>query len=283
MALPLLNGVGHRVATTGTGTLTLGAAIDGYLTVAQAGGANAIVYPYVLIDIAGGYETGGGTYTASGTTFSRDTVSRSSGSGNTGKISLSGNSLFFIGARAEDIHLDSVLGATRGMIGLRGASVWAGLAIGAAGKSIVSDGTDAGYSFPAPQILDVGSFGGLTTTSTSYVMAGLGAGGAFTPAKSGKVLAMLAVLFLSGGAGSQLSISFNYGTGTPPTVGAAGSIGTAVAASAPLFAGGEYVWVTYTGLITLTPGTPYWFDFALEKVSGGAAAVNNSHLTVLEF
>lgn len=172
--------------------------------------------------------------------------------------------------------------AARGDIVRRGATVWDRYALGASGKSLVSDGTDVGYGFPAPHTLDNGGFGGYTTTSTSALMAGLGAGGAFTPSRSGKHLAILQVLYLSQGAANQVSLSFNYGTSTPPTTGAA-STGTAISASAPLFAGGEYEWATYMGLITLTVGTPYWFDFSLQKVSGSAAVVNNSHLLILEF
>lgn len=89
-------------ATTGTGTITLGAAISGFLTFAQAGVPDGAVVTYAIADGANA-EIGQGTYTLSGTTLSRDTVYRSTGAGNTGKITLSGSAQVFITAAAEDI------------------------------------------------------------------------------------------------------------------------------------------------------------------------------------
>ncbi len=95
----LVNRAKMSTSTTGTGTITLGSAEDGYQTFADAGVANADVVRYIIED-GSNFEIGTGTYTASGTTLSR-TVSESSNSNNA--INLSGSATVFIGATAEDI------------------------------------------------------------------------------------------------------------------------------------------------------------------------------------
>ena len=95
----LKNRAKMSTSTTGTGTITLGSAEDGYQTFADAGVANADVVRYVIED-GSNWEIGTGTYTASGTTLSR-TVSESSNSD--AAINLSGSAIVFIGATAEDI------------------------------------------------------------------------------------------------------------------------------------------------------------------------------------
>jgi hypothetical protein len=74
------NRVGVLIATTGTGTVTIGAAITDatngdYMTPAEAGVANGNLAKYLLQE-GNDFEIGIGTYTSSGTTFSA-TPSRS--------------------------------------------------------------------------------------------------------------------------------------------------------------------------------------------------------------
>ena len=85
-------------ATTGTGTITLGSAVDGFQTFADAGVANADVVRYVIED-GDDWEIGTGTYTASGTTLTR-TPSESSSAGSA--INLSGDAVVYVTAAAED-------------------------------------------------------------------------------------------------------------------------------------------------------------------------------------
>lgn len=87
-------------STTGTGTITLGSAVTSYLTFADAGVQNGDVVTYAIAD-GNNREIGRGTYTASGTTLSRDTVLESTNSGSA--INLSGSAEVFITAAAEDI------------------------------------------------------------------------------------------------------------------------------------------------------------------------------------
>jgi len=94
----LANRAKMATATTGTGTINLGAAVTDYQTFAGAGVVDADVVRYVIED-GSAWEIGTGTYTASGTTLSR-TVTESSNSDSA--INLSGSAIVFIGATAED-------------------------------------------------------------------------------------------------------------------------------------------------------------------------------------
>jgi surface protein len=94
----LVNRAKMTTATTGTGTITLGSAVDGYQTFANAGVADADVVRYVIED-GSHWEIGTGTYTATGTTLARN-PSESSNSGS--PINLSGSAVVFVGATAED-------------------------------------------------------------------------------------------------------------------------------------------------------------------------------------
>ena len=85
MTLIAKDRVKETTTSTGTGTITLAGAVDGFQSFAAIGNGNITYYAITNDD---NYEVGLGTYTASGTTLSRDTVLESSNSGS--KISLSG-------------------------------------------------------------------------------------------------------------------------------------------------------------------------------------------------
>ena len=94
MALVLADRVKETTTTTGTGTVTLAGASSGYQSFAAVGDGNTTYY--TIVDPAGGtWEVGLGTYTASGTTLSRDTVYDSSNSG----------SLVNFGAGTKDVFV----------------------------------------------------------------------------------------------------------------------------------------------------------------------------------
>jgi hypothetical protein len=95
----LVNRAKMTTATTGTGTITLGSAVTGYQSFADAGVTNGQVVRYVIEDGVN-WEIGTGTYTSSGTTLSR-TVNESSNAD--AAISLSGTAQVYITAVAADI------------------------------------------------------------------------------------------------------------------------------------------------------------------------------------
>jgi hypothetical protein len=88
-------------ATTGTGTMTLGAAVAGYLTFANAGVQNGDVVAYAIKD-GSNSEIGRGAYSSAGPTLARDLIYRSSNAG--AAISLSGAAEVFITPAAEDLR-----------------------------------------------------------------------------------------------------------------------------------------------------------------------------------
>ena len=96
MALIVKDRVKETTTTTGTGTVTLAGASDGFQSFAAIGNGNTTYYAITSGD---DYEVGLGTYTASGTTLSRDTILESSNSGS--KITLSGTSEVFCTYPAE--------------------------------------------------------------------------------------------------------------------------------------------------------------------------------------
>ena len=96
MALVVKDRVKETTNTTGTGTLTLNGAADGFQSFSVIGDGNTCYYAIVSTN---DWEVGLGTYAASGTTLSRDTVLESSNSGSL--LTLTGTSDVFVTYPAE--------------------------------------------------------------------------------------------------------------------------------------------------------------------------------------
>lgn len=101
MPLVIADRVLETTTTTGTGTITLAGAEIGYQSFSVVGNGNTTYY---TIAVTGGtdWEVGIGTYTASGTTLSRDTVLASSNSGSLVSFGSGTKNVFvtYPGARA---------------------------------------------------------------------------------------------------------------------------------------------------------------------------------------
>jgi len=99
MPTALKNLARMTTVTTGTGTITLGVAVSGFLSFAGAGIPDGAQVSYGINDGSNG-EAGRGRYTAAGTTLSRDIVYESTNSG--AAINLSGSAQVFVTGLAED-------------------------------------------------------------------------------------------------------------------------------------------------------------------------------------
>jgi hypothetical protein len=107
MALVVADRIKETSTTSGTGTLTLAGASAGFRSFADIGDGNTTYYAIVDSN-AGTWEVGIGTYTASGTTLSRDTV-LSNSSGTTANIDFSANSkdVFVTYPSSKSVHEDA--------------------------------------------------------------------------------------------------------------------------------------------------------------------------------
>lgn len=110
----LANRVKVSTATTGTGTVTLGAAFaNNYLTFAEGGITDGQTVRYEINE-GTDFEIGTGVYTAAGTTMTRAsvTVSKISGTSGTSKMNLAGAATVSIVAVKEDFFYDGFASTT---------------------------------------------------------------------------------------------------------------------------------------------------------------------------
>jgi hypothetical protein len=106
MALVLKDRVRVTSSTTGTGTFTLGSAASGFQDFSVIGDGNTTYY---TIQNSGDntWEVGIGTYTASGTTLSRDTVLESSNSGSLVNFAAGTKDVFVTYPAEKGLYLDA--------------------------------------------------------------------------------------------------------------------------------------------------------------------------------
>lgn len=130
MALVLKDRVKETSTTVGTGTFTLAGAVAGYSSFASIGNGNTTFYT-IADQVGNNWEVGIGTYTASGTTLSRDTVLANS-SGTTALISFtSGIKDVFVTYPAEkSVNLDASNNVSA--LGTISSATWNGTAVGIA-------------------------------------------------------------------------------------------------------------------------------------------------------
>ena len=110
MALVVKDRVRETSTTTGTGTVTLGGAYDGYQTFASAVADGSVVYYCIhntSIGVEGEWEVGSGTFTASGTTLSRTTILSSSNSGSAVNFSAGTKEVFLTYPAEKAVYEDT--------------------------------------------------------------------------------------------------------------------------------------------------------------------------------
>jgi hypothetical protein len=91
------------VASGGAGSITLGTAVDGYQTFADAGVSDTNVVRYTIED-GDDWEIGTGVYTASGTTLVRTVTESSNGDA---AITCSADAVIFVTIAAEDLSINA--------------------------------------------------------------------------------------------------------------------------------------------------------------------------------
>ncbi len=96
----LANRVKVETSTTGTGTISLGSAVDGYQTFSDAGVSNGDTVRYT-IEEENYWEIGSGVFNSSAGTMTR-TVLQSSSSGSL--LNLSGSAQVFLTVFADDLN-----------------------------------------------------------------------------------------------------------------------------------------------------------------------------------
>lgn len=289
------------VTSTGTGALTLGAALTGYQTFAASGVADGDTVGYAIEDGAS-WEIGTGTYTASGTTLSR-TVTASSNSGSA--ISVTTNAQVFITALAADLVNASNLTSGTVAAAQGGAGTVSGI-MKANGSGTVS-AASAGSDYLAPPsgtaILKANSGGALAnaTAGTDY-QAAITATGLLKGAGAGSVSAATAgtdylappsgtsiLKANSGGALANATAGTDYLA--PPSgtsilkANSGGALANATAGTDYVAPGGSAGAITATGLKeTKTAPSISTGTLTLDCSTGNVFAVSlNANITTLSF
>lgn len=168
----LYNRVKVTTPTAGTGTVTLSTAVSGFLTFAQGGVNTGEVVTY-LLEEGTSFEVGQGIYTSSGLTLSRNSVYRSTGTANIGKITLVGSATVAIVSAAEDIvsptrtnyiRNNSMQGTVAGSSGTLPTN-WSGTSsFGALTRTIVGRGLENGIDY-----IEI-RYNGTTNTTTARII-----------------------------------------------------------------------------------------------------------------
>jgi hypothetical protein len=173
MALVLADRVKETTTTTGTGTVTLLGASTGYQSFAAVGNANTTYYT-IAGQSGSEWEVGIGTYTASGTTLSRDTILASSNGGTAVTLSAGTKDVFVTYPAGRSIYADgTVLTATNSSI-LPATSGGTGLSSpGTSGNVLTSNGSAWTSSAPSGSAYTRTSFtatAGQTAFTVTYAV-----------------------------------------------------------------------------------------------------------------
>jgi len=192
-------------------------------------------------------------------------------------------------ALAQDIPNHSVpIGGGPGVVGWRSAGPCV------VGQTLIYSGTSSDPGCSA--IVTTGGSGILSatlavnplgTTSTTFVMGGVGSGCRITPNSTGRVLVILTGTISNSANGVLTSVGLRIGTGTAPVNGAAAT-GTSIGNPAYTQPNASTTNVFYTvpliGIATgLVSGTSYWLDYNIVTSNvAGTAVFQNVVCTAIE-
>jgi hypothetical protein len=143
--------------------------------------------------------------------------------------------------------------------------------------------TGTTVSATQPQASQTGAAAPSGTTSTTFVMLGVGAN--LTPQVTGRVVAVVSSVILNNTIGDGCTGILAFGTGTNPTNGDAAT-GTTIGNSKPFVAStvAGQIGGAWNALITgLTLNTPIWVDLQFKAVTGGTCTIKNVDVTLWEF
>jgi len=143
MALVIADRVKETTTTTGTGTITLAGASTGFQSFAAVGNGNTTFYT-IAAQSGSEWEVGMGTYTASGTTLSRDMILASSNSGSAVNFSAGTKDVFVTYPASYALF-------------------------GAGGQAIITNNTVINTSTPIQSGFNAQSIGPITISSSKFV------------------------------------------------------------------------------------------------------------------
>ena len=185
----LFNRAKMTTSTTGSGTVTLSSAANGFQSFADAGVSDGDVIQYV-IEEGSAWEIGTGTYSASGTSLTR-TPSESSNSGSA--ISLGGTAKVSITTVADDMNRLQNAGSDIVTVSAAGAAVTGNITV---------TGTVDG--------VDIATRDGVLTSTTTTANAALPkAGGTMTGTLTGKSLIAAPIAISASTAATTLDFANN--------------------------------------------------------------------------
>jgi hypothetical protein len=204
-------------ATTGTGTITLGSAVTGFLTFALAGVQTGEVVSYAIKD-SNNSEQGTGTYTSAGTTLTRSVIT-STNSNNAISLSGSGVEVFL-----TPNHKDIMPGyAAYGPFNTLASASTADLStVKTAGVSITGTTTITSFGTGANLLRIVKFAGALTLTHNSTTL--IIPGGSNITTAAGDI-----ALCLSDASGNWTVLSYTRGNGIDPVTNGGTGLSSATA------------------------------------------------------
>jgi hypothetical protein len=145
MPLVVKDRVRETTTTNGTGTVTLAGAVTGFQSFSAIGDANTTYYT-INLPGANEWEVGIGTYTASGTTLSRDTVLASSNGGSLVSFSAGTKDVFCTYPAGRSVYYDTSTNVTLNALTLSGGTANGvlyldGSKVATTGSALTFDGT----------------------------------------------------------------------------------------------------------------------------------------------